>query len=175
MAEFTIDTNKEIATQIVKWAKEGGEIVRPYLLVHADDGVIWGKVENDTLTTSSNAFPDVFKVKLRWETIQQLRLFGPESELFSWQCEGALCDPITKPYQSESKLDVVEENVLLWGKVIENKKGFSLCYEGEQGLMHAPPIEAEVGSAIYLVTHQFITYDKHGQLQVVNGRLAGFK
>lgn len=160
---------KDVRAQIVEWAKSDGVITRPYLLIHADDGVIWGYISEKGLKISGEAFPKAVNVKLRWETIQQLRLFGEQDELFTWRTQHGLNKPILKTDDPDQ--EQIDERVLLWGEVIDTNDGFSLCYEGEQGLVHAPPYPAEEGEAIYLIMRQSIGYDNDGQLQVTNSRL----
>lgn len=54
-----------------------------FLLAHADDGVIWGRVDNDGLHTSHRIAAQ--SPQLRAVTLQQCRLFGPAGELLVWR------------------------------------------------------------------------------------------
>src|SRR5689334_18044010 len=55
-----------------------------YLLAHADDGVIWGKVVDHHLVVSSEVAPKISPA-LQWETLQTARLFGQPGELLGWR------------------------------------------------------------------------------------------
>ena len=57
-----------------------------YLLAHAEDGVIWGKFENDKLKTADIVFPEDCP-KLRLLTLQQCRIFGESGEILLWKVE----------------------------------------------------------------------------------------
>ncbi len=70
----------------------------PWLLVHADDGVIWGKrMEDGQLALSSDVFDSqaqypAIAVELRGPTIQQARIFGEAGELLVWRTEDGFAD-----------------------------------------------------------------------------------
>ena len=65
-------------------AREASQHRLSTLLAHADDGVIWGRVDKGVLQTSHSAFPQV-SPPLRALTLQQARLFGPDAELLVWR------------------------------------------------------------------------------------------
>jgi hypothetical protein len=75
---------------LVSWLEEqarNGKL--NYLLAHAEDGVIWGRFDNNQLTTAEKVFHQPkFKVdfpSLRLLTLQQCRVFGQNGEVLLWQ------------------------------------------------------------------------------------------
>ena len=145
-----------------------------YLLAHADDGVIWGKVDDEKLALSGEAFSEL-DVKLDAETLQQARLFGSSGELLVWRADRGFRARWMDDSQI-SKDDILEERCWLWGTgmpdIQPNISGFTLMNEGEQGLRHAPPIGL-VGEKdrVALVVRHYIDEDEAGQARIVLSRL----
>lgn len=119
-----------------------------WLLAHADDGVIWGIVENGALFTSHIVAADV-SPKLMTDTLQQARLFSEQKELLLWRdgndsdrnswCWRLICD-VDEAEQCEWE-EAIDERYLLIGTRAEPlEQGFTLLWEGAQGLRHAIPI-----------------------------------
>ena len=78
-------TKNWFETQAQSWLKEKVKAAALFLLVHADDGVIWGRFDNKgELHLSGKAFPKFVSVKLRVVMLQQARLFGEAGELLVW-------------------------------------------------------------------------------------------
>lgn len=162
-------------TDLTQWlqekAKEYGLV---YLLAHADDGVIWGRIENGQLKLAGNFFPEV-KVELRTLTLQQARLFSPQGELLIWRgannnewCGRFLCDA------DGNKEDLINECHHLWGTASEppgSKDGFTLMRDGQQGLLHAPPISLKRDERAGLQVRHYIDYDEQGQAYIALSRL----
>jgi CRISPR-associated protein (TIGR03984 family) len=127
----------ELLSWLVEQARTRGVSL---LLAHADDGVIWGRVENESLLTAAEVFAEAQFPPLRLTTLQQARLFGPAGELLLWRSDPGWCarwvtdGPTGDGYYDEAQM--------LWGTQWEGSgKGFTLVHEGRQGLRHAPPIE----------------------------------
>ena len=148
----------------------------PWLLVHADDGVIWGRRQPDgSLLLSSDVFDlksryPAIAVELRPETLQQVRIFGPGGELLIWRNEGR--------FQGRSIMDgnlqtgdAWQEQHLLWGTSIEQREGFSLLKEGQQGPQHAVPIVVSGIQRAALTVRHYTQSDRHGQAIVGLSRL----
>ncbi len=57
-----------------------------YLLAHADDGVIWGRLDGNKLITSHDITLEK-SPPLRAETLQMARIFGPDGEILVWRDE----------------------------------------------------------------------------------------
>jgi CRISPR-associated protein (TIGR03984 family) len=150
------------------------------LLAHADDGVIWGKVENGRLALSDKVFKDV-SPPLREATLQELRLFGPKAELFVWRADyggwrGRLIDDGGTEIRGWSFL----EQHLQWGDRLERVEGgFSLVREGQLGMRHALPMALEEGifdpeadkHPIRLCVRHYLARDDDGALYIDQGRL----
>lgn len=110
------------------------------LLAHADDGVIWGWIEDGQLLTSGAMFDGGTSPSLRLETLQQARLFGEAGELLLWCSDGGWrARWVTDVREGEG---YYEETQILWGNRHETTEaGFTLVCEGRAGLRHAPPVE----------------------------------
>lgn len=126
-----------------------------YLLAHADDGVIWGKVSSDgTLTTSDeaakgNKTAESICPPLRLLTLQQARLFGEDAELLLWRDgDNVFHARLVMDVEDESKanwLEAYDEAQLLWGTQGNAlQQGFTLLEDGAQGLRHAVPLNGLV-------------------------------
>lgn len=130
-----------------------------WLLAHADDGVIWGKVDaGGALHTShgaakGNAIAETVCPPLRLATLQQARLFGDNAELLVWRDgdnalrarlivdlkEGDATDG--QPAGLPDWMMAFDEPQLLWGtRGIALAPDFTLLEDGAQGLRHAVPL-----------------------------------
>lgn len=159
-----------------KQAEEHGLV---YLLAHADDGVIWGRVENGKLKLAGSSFAEV-NVALRAVTLQQARLFSGVGELLIWRGEanewhGRFVMDV--PASSEGKdyyEECIEETHWLWGTASVPpgpQDGFTLMREGQQGLLHAPPIELKRDERVGLWVRHYLVYDDQGQAYIALSRL----
>lgn len=166
--------NNDLKAWVVKKAEE---LALQWMLAHADDGVIWGRVENGELLTSHDVFGTQVSPKLRFTTLQQLRLFGPEGELLLWQgIQGWQARLAT---DSTDGAGYYDEAQMLWGNwYIEPKKGFTWVEEGQQGMMHAPPIDVpsdcfgETDWPLRLgVRHYLVEDQKTGLVHIALSRL----
>lgn len=142
-----------------------------YALIHADDGVIWGKFSASGWEWSSTVFPSVSPV-LQLKTLQQLRVFGATAEVFVWrEGEDLKGRVITDGVGGDS--DCFDEDQLLWGyadrAACQCKNGFCLMEEGSQGLRHAPP--EEIARRGMITTRNYIGYDNDDCAFVLASRL----
>lgn len=150
-----------------------------YLLAHADDGVIWGRVENGALVTAHdihNIHHIRFGPPLRMETLQSARLFSDAGEVFLWR-DGdgnfharAIIDGEGKP------VEYFDEDHILWGsRVKQAKDGFSLMSDGAQGLQHAVPIAVRSVDRdrrpLRLTVRHYLGEDAFGLVRVACSRL----
>jgi len=108
-----------------------------YLFAHAEDGVIWGKFDKNNLTTSGDIFNQLAKLQLH--SLQQCRIFGERCEVMLWK--------VGKIWKSRSITDannpdcLSDEHQILWGtKPEQEKDGFTLVADGQEGLRHAVPL-----------------------------------
>ncbi len=170
--KITVDETFE--ERPASWLHEKAEKYRlAYLLAHADDGVIWGRLgAGGTLVLSGDAFKEV-KVELRGKTLQQARLFGPRGELLVWRTEAGfdarliLDGPLLRT--------ALEETQWLWGRGLKTFNGFTLMSEGRQGLLHAVPVKNKLEKRLGLRVRHYIECDDHGQSFIALSRLVCFK
>lgn len=140
-------------------------------LAHADDGVIWGKVEDGQLSLSGEVFAEV-AVELRAVTLQQARLFGDRGELLVWRGENGNWHGRYLHDDAASHSDILEEKHRLWGKAAgqaARQGGFTLMRDGAQGMLHAPPLGS--GERAVLCVRHYVTYDGQGQAYIALSRL----
>jgi CRISPR-associated protein (TIGR03984 family) len=112
------------------------------MLACADDGVIWGKVEQGELLTSRDAFPQAqVSPALRPLTLQQLWLFGRKAELLLWRASDRWQARLIVE-GAGTKSEFFDEWQILWGTRCEMvQSGFTLVADGALEHRHAPPIE----------------------------------
>jgi len=171
-----VTVSAEFAQNPEQWAAEQMGEGMPWLLVHADDGVIWGRRQvNGTLALSGRIFADktrypALTVELRAPTVQQLRIFGPEGEIFVWRTDGG--------FQARSISDgptapdgCWEEEHILWGTHEEEKQGFTVLEEGRQGQIHAAPLPVPPGERAVLTVRHYTQSDADGRAYVAGNRL----
>lgn len=156
------------------WFEANAKSDMDYLLAHAEDGVIWGKVVDKQLMLAGSEFAEV-KVDLRVETLQQARLFGVAGEILVWRdgddFKGRQVMDGAKP-----AAEIVEEVQWLWGTKDTRKTGqtFTLLREGKQGLLHAPPlIGLDNDQGVALNLRHYLDYDQNGQAYIALSRLTG--
>ena len=146
-----------------------------YFLAHDDDGVIWGRInENGDLILSGDAFPHDVAVPLRSLTLQQARLFGKEGELLVWREGIGEWNGRFLNDDGVDEVDIFDEKHLLWGTASDNpkpEKGFTLMQDGVQGLLHAPPITLARNKTAVLTVRHYLEYDDQGQAYIAMSRL----
>jgi CRISPR-associated protein (TIGR03984 family) len=148
------------------------------LLAHADDGIIWGRVDGGGLHTSHDVFGDAVSPPLRAVTLQQARLFGPQAELLLWRDDGGWQARLAEETPDGEHYD---EHQMLWGNQrVDGQDGFTLVSEGRQGLHHAPPVNVDAAEFSsdhrplrLQVRHYLRTDPETGLVQVALSRLLG--
>ncbi len=170
-----------------------------YLLAHADDGVIWGRLHNGELVTSNTLDPEKFPL-LREKTLQMARIFAPAGELLVWRNEdgnwsGRLIAEITESNTTDEQAnhpstepalsdhtdewdEAFEEQQILLGtnaKLLDDR-GFALMSEGSEGLFYVVPLklEGKIDEQIRplrLVVRHYLKEDDSGFLRVNASRL----
>jgi CRISPR-associated protein (TIGR03984 family) len=193
-AVITLGDDLKIENQnsenLKKWMEETAKDHElTWLLVHADDGILWGRFdESDSdrkLTTSETVASHVPAAKksvcvpLRMETIQQARLFGKTCEVLIYrvddnQLKYRIIEDI-KDGQISDVTEAYDEPYLLWGTHgVELDNNFTLLSDGAQGLYHAVPIalKMEANDEItppHLVVRHYL--NKTGVAKVLVSRL----
>jgi CRISPR-associated protein (TIGR03984 family) len=116
---------------------------RLLLLGHADDGVIWGRLEHGRLTTADAEFPQRGLASLQPTTLQLCRLFGEDGELMLWRADQGWAARCWQDGQGEEATEYFDEDQVLWGTQIEaSADRFTLVSDGVSGLIHAIPLNA---------------------------------
>ena len=137
-----------------------------WLLVHADDGVIWGELRNDKIHLSSKLFGPALRAK----PLQMARLFGTNGELFIWRTDYSSWQARLVLDIHGQEIEYFDENMLLWGTRLENSNDdFFLWKHGSEGLRHAPPVDSS--RDLKLKVRHYIDYDKDGQAYIKYSRL----
>jgi len=179
----TLKAGDEFAANPCAWLVEQARNLKlHYLLAHADDGVIWGKFDDQYNLKLSGEVINAVQVELRAETLQQARIFDKHGELLIWKiANGFSARSVIDAENAEP--DCMDENLILWGTKAERHGVFSLLIEGEQGLLHAPPAAVDKGKRLALIVRHYIGYDdensddalqKEGQAYVILSRLVDF-
>lgn len=158
---------EDFKDNVLAWLeKEAKAYELRWLLIHADDGVIWGELRNEKLHLSS----DLFGPQLRAKTLQMVRLFGFNGELFIWRTD--YCNwqaRLIVDYQGDEN-EYFDETMLLWGtECKKSKDGFFLWEHGSEGLRHAPPVDEK--EDLKLKVRHYIHYDEDGQAYINFSRL----
>lgn len=153
--------------------QQAGEYSLNTLLAYADDGAIWGRIENGVLTLAGAAYPEV-AVALRASTLQQARLFGSGGELMLWKDGGDFCARLITE-TAEDDASHLDQCYQLWGRGIEVRNGFTLMEEGREGLYHAPPENNGLGRRMQLTVRHYLAEDENGQTYINASRLVELK
>lgn len=142
-----------------------------YLLAHAEDGVIWGKVDGGKLLLSSDAYPAV-SPKLRVETLRELRLFGKKAEWFLWRSDDGWRARLIED-GAGGEAEYFDEKHILWGTnaVEKSKPPFTLVTEADTGIRHAPPIALNGRHSLRLVVRHYLAESDNGVAFVKLSRL----
>jgi CRISPR-associated protein (TIGR03984 family) len=141
-----------------------------YLLAHAIDGVIWGIIQDGHIKVAD--FPGSPHPKLRMETLQQARLFGPEDEWLVWRTPEGWKSRLVHDHPEGESGGEITENWILWGTDLEKaENGFSLVREADLGIRHAPPIKFLERHKLYLRVRHYIQSDSEGAACVQFSRL----
>lgn len=162
-----------------------------YLMGHADDGVIWGRVDvskpngqegKKTLTTSHDALPEKQRSTfptLNVTTLQTLRLFSPSRETLLWRSGNgwdARMIQDTDRQENATWVEAFDEDQMLWGTratVLSDSK-FSLLEHGQEGLRHVVPLACQptLQRPLKLRVRHYLNND--GLARVVASRLVDF-
>jgi CRISPR-associated protein (TIGR03984 family) len=136
---------------VIAWVNGGTAIAEvsatAWLLAHCDNGVAWGKREDQQSPwlLSNVPFPKISPL-LTEENLQQLRLFGAEREVLVWRTETGFAGRVLEddgavfsnddPLRPKQEPHVLVGDRLLAGPV----DGFSLVGDA-RGSRHAVPVE----------------------------------
>lgn len=172
----TLPDEQNLNPWLVEQAKALG---LKWLLALAENGVIWGYFEGEekSLHLSSTYKPQVSPA-LSLPLLQRAHLFGETAEVLLWRTglgwqARSLCD------SAKGNIETFDTQIRLWGNAFagEEQDGFICLREGEQGLLHTPPLHfAEITSpAAQLIVRNYLQYDKNGLAFVRYSRLVDLK
>jgi CRISPR-associated protein (TIGR03984 family) len=165
-------TKSEVAEPVMALQQAAASGRYAWLLAHADDGVIWGRVQNGQLITSDGAFPAV-SPPLRAVTLQQARLFGPAGEVLVWHTDAGWQQREIAENAGESA-EAFDEDVILWGTNDgdqQENNGFWLAVESDLGMQHAPPLRLNKRHTLKLRLRHYLDFDREGAAFVRVSRL----
>lgn len=157
-----------------------------YLLAFADDGIIWGRMDNSELVIAHEASQKEDKknyTQLRGETLQQAHIFGEDMEIRLFH--GEMGEWKFKEIKDEDKSRTIVESQILWGDKRDDKDGqqpmnpnFTKLLAERKGISpQILPIEREKyaeGKYVRLEVHHMVDFDKDtGEAYIKLSRLAG--
>jgi len=162
--------------------------VRSLILAHADDGLIWGAADGESLRLSHQVAPEV-SPPLRLETLQSMRIFNEEFETRLWRSPYAsnTWHSIQIADSEDEGATAIDETHLLWGThAIQLANGFTKLEDGIQGLIHIVPLESNgtlsgrLGlrsdkslARVYLKVRHYLTENEIGVNSIALSRLVG--
>lgn len=172
----------ELAGDLAGWLARQGDGCR-YLLAHTERGVVWGRIDNTSLITSHDAFPQQCRATLDAETLIQARLFGPKTEVLLWRSDGSwhlrrFDEPAMRPPS-------IDERQMLWGTRAESRdpgRHFTLLQQGAEGMRHAvpllvpdaaftPPKDQKAHWPVRLLVRHYLDYARSGSATIGMSRL----
>lgn len=165
------------------WLESQAETYKfEWLLAHSEDGVNWGKFEENKLIISHDIASHLaFVPELKPETLQQLRLFGKDAELFIWRNHEGLTGRLLRDNAVDAAIKTRNEKHLLWGAQTDDElnQGFIVTSEAD-GLRQVVPWSTqetrpgpreEPTHRLHLMVRHYIDFDEDGQAMVVASRL----
>ena len=134
-----------------------------YSLFHHEDGIIWGKFENNVWEFSEGIAPSP---KFDLLTLLQARFFGEVAELSFWRVANRLESRLLVEGQGRD-LEYFDQVQILWGNKAEPYKNspFTRMIEGEQGLEHLVPMK-NAKPRIGLTLRSYIDYNNQSQAYI---------
>lgn len=122
-----------------------------WLLATTFTDVVWGLKKDGAWQLSPEG------ATLPADHLLELRAFGPDAEIFVWRDAAGLRARLRRDGMGDKAYDTYPEEQLLWGTVRpdvapgEVPPGFTRLAEGDQGLVHEPPLELDAG---YFITDE---------------------
>lgn len=176
-ASFANEGGQWLVTRAAKFSPSGEAV---FALIHLDDGVLWGRVEDGQLITPPS---NDWRPQLRSRTIQQCRVFGEKGELFIWrEAEGVWRG---REVVEEGEVDYrpIMESQILFGDHVDTDKersqglppSFTPIVEVTTGIRQIVPItvtqaDLDRGRVTLSVIH-YLTEDDDGQMRILCSRL----
>ncbi len=158
---------------------EGTRYTCDFLLAYALDGVIWGKIDGDTLHIAHDV-GDQYSAELNDRMLQEARLFGESAEIHIWRTSNGWrgCRTFTiQSSESATYTECINTQMVVWGNRTQTlPQKFTLMSDGEQGLHHAVPIPLSLSNKnreqpLRLHVRHYIAEDADGFARIVTSRL----
>lgn len=135
---------EKVSELLLEHSTKLGDSENVYLLSFHDDGVVWGKIKNGKLLTSSENLPETPSPVFRPETLQEFRLFGENGQLHVWRIgENEFKASLALDGNSGEFEFLQTEEQVLHGTKTENdndvNRKFTIVADGSEGLRHAFP------------------------------------
>lgn len=155
------------------WDDENG-----WLLGHAFNGLLWGRISSGVIVLASDATPS-WGASIKEETLLDLRVFNRTEEFRIWRTGEGLkaCMVSESDDDSDGCLAFDEKQILIAGDRIGQTKQvkdipFSLI-EGPAGQRHAMPVDWNGRNQRYrlLVRHYVLPDPDTGRLSIQESRL----
>ncbi len=163
-----------------EWFAQQEKLQDGWLLAHATDGVIWGRLTTENgekrLDLSCDAGFDEVKTRLDFNTLEQARLFNESGEIRVWRTGN---DFEARWIEDKADADYFDDPYLLWGTQATPSpdKNFTLLRDGQEGLLHAVPGDwpnlhfSGMNRPLALLIRHYIAYDEMGQAYIALSRL----
>lgn len=142
-----------------------------YLLAHAEDGVIWGRLENGKLVTAPVT---EFSPALSAITLLNARLFNSKREIYLWRDGEGVFKACSIADEAGDKRQYFDEEQILWGTHSQKADGFTLMSDGAQGLRHYVPISVSITGKerpLRLKVRHYLEEDDTGFVRIKLSRL----
>jgi CRISPR-associated protein (TIGR03984 family) len=177
--QFESDLRGYLAQHAAQFLKPGE---KGFALIHADDGVLWARIENGAFVTPP---PHAWIPALRARTVQQCRVFGEGGELFIWRIdEGRWRGRFLLEEQGRDYCAIKEQQVL-WGNSVDASLAddFTAIIErpgnGVRQVVPIPVVQSELdpldkggtGRRVLLSVIHYLGEDGDGQMLVKYSRL----
>lgn len=175
----------EMPSSMITWI-EGGPVPEgacsglQWLLAYCSDGLVWGRLSKSKWLLSSEEFHAV-SPKIHSGNLQQLRMFGSESEVLIWRNEETFTGRVLRDNAvREGTIQPKEEvYVLLGDRVKKAGEKFTLVADAA-GLHHAVPIAYSSDCfkngrwpLRLAVKHYFNQDEESGVVRIAASRLTG--
>lgn len=137
---------------VASWLADQASAERPYLLAHADDGVIWGRWVDGKLRISHELSPDI-SPPLRGVTLQQAFVFGEQDEIRLFHNE--LGEWQSRRVVDAHASDTIVETQVLWGNEAIERFDLSAQQNGSIGFTHLRDrVQQGLDQVLPMIIHQ---------------------
>ena len=186
-ADMTLDLSAFPTDPAAWFAAQAPLGMDTWLLAYAEDGVIWGRVEDKELVLPPAHIPTLSPL-----TLLEARLFGENGEIHIWRTDAGFS--ACRITEHESEFGAFDEWQRLWGTESEKltKKDkeqqeikFTQLVDGQEGLRHAVPIaipphdfttrHPRFHPALIQTRHYFQVDEKTGVTSIALSRLVSVK